>query len=123
MVRKIVSAVILMPLGLVIVGLALANREVVTVSFDPFSATNPALAVRAPLFVLVFVLVIAGVIVGGIAAWLRQTKWRRAAPRLDAELRAARQDADRLRQKLAAREVVHSAGPSAPPLSLRPPAA
>ena len=119
MIRKIVSAVILVPLGLVIVALAVANRDVVTVSFDPFSAADPALVVRAPLFVLVFVLVIAGVIIGGVAAWLRQTKWRRAARRLEADLRAARQDADRLRRQFATRE----AAPAPHPLSLRPPAA
>jgi uncharacterized integral membrane protein len=119
MIRKIVSAVILVPLGLLIVALAVANRDVVTVSFDPFNTIDPAMVVRAPLFVLVFVLVIAGVIIGGIAAWLRQTKWRRAARRLEADLRAARQDADRLRRQLATREPA----PAPHPLSLRPPAA
>ena len=109
MIRKVVSAVILVPLGLVIVALAVANRDVVTISFDPFNTADPAMVVRAPLFVLVFVLVIAGVIIGGVAAWLRQTKWRRAA----------RQDADRLRRQLATRE----AAPAPHPLSLRPPAA
>ena len=119
MIRKIVSAVILVPLGLLIVALAVANRDVVTVSFDPFNTIDPAMVVRAPLFVLVFVLVIAGVIIGGVAAWLRQTKWRRAARRLEADLRAARQDADRLRRQLATREPA----PAPHPLSLRPPAA
>jgi len=119
MVRKVVSGAILVPLGLVIVALAVANRGMVTVSFDPFSATDPAFALRVPLFVLVFILVIAGVIIGGVAAWLRQTKWRRAARRLEADLRAARQDADRLRRQLATRE----AAPAPHPLSLRPPAA
>ena len=119
MIRKVVSAVILVPLGLVIVALAVANRDVVTVSFDPFNTADPAMVVRAPLFVLVFVLVIAGVIIGGVAAWLRQTRWRRAARRLEADLRAARQDADRLRRQLATRE----APPPPHPLSLRPPAA
>jgi uncharacterized integral membrane protein len=118
MIRKIVSAVILIPLGLVLVALAVANREIITVSFDPFSATDPAFAVRAPLFVLVFVLVIAGVIIGGIAAWLRQSKWRRAARRREAELRAIRAEVERLRRKLAANEA-----PAPHPLSLRPPAA
>jgi uncharacterized integral membrane protein len=119
MIRKVVSAVILVPLGLVIVALAVANRDVVTVSFDPFNTADPAMVVRAPLFVLVFVLVIAGVIIGGVAAWLRQTRWRRAARRLEADLRAARQDADRLRRQLATRETA----PAPHPLSLRPPAA
>ena len=119
MLRKIVLAVVLIPLAIVIVGMAVANREIVTVSFDPFSATEPAFLLRAPLFVLVFVLVIAGVIIGGAAAWLRQSKWRRSARVRDAELRAARGEIDRLRRELAARE----ASPARPPLSLRPPAA
>jgi len=119
MIRKIVLAVLLIPLAVLIVALAVANRQIVTVSFDPFSAAEPAFLLRAPLFVLVFVLVIAGVIIGGVAAWLRQTKWRRAARRLEADLRAARQDADRLRRQLATRE----AAPAPHPLSLRPPAA
>jgi uncharacterized membrane-anchored protein YhcB (DUF1043 family) len=72
-----------------------------------------------PLFVLLFVLVIAGVIVGGVASWLNQGKRRRAARRTENELAGAREEIDRLRRELAAREAA-----SAPrPLSLRPPAA
>jgi hypothetical protein len=32
-----------------------------------------------PLFALILTLVIGGVVIGGVAAWLRQSKWRRAA--------------------------------------------
>ena len=118
MIRKIVLALILIPLAILIVALAVANREIVSVSFDPFSRAEPAFLLRAPLFVLVFVLVIAGVIIGGVASWLRQSKWRRAARTQEAELRSARSEIDRLRREIAAREAA-----SAPPLSLRPPAA
>ena len=118
MIRKTVLVVILAPLAVLIVALAVANREIVTVSFDPFSRAEPAFMLRAPLFVLVFVLVVVGVIIGGIASWLRQSKWRRAARVRDAELRAARGEIDRLRREIAARESA-----SAPPLALRPPAA
>jgi hypothetical protein len=118
MLRKIVLAVILIPLAVLIVALAVANREIVTISFDPFSRTEPAFLLRAPLFVLVFILVIAGVIIGGISSWLRQSKWRRAARAHEADLRAARGEIDRLRRELAARETA-----AAPPLALRPPAA
>jgi uncharacterized integral membrane protein len=117
MMRKIVAAVILIPLGLVLVALAVANTTVVTVSFDPFSASDPAFVMRPRLFVLGFILVIAGVIIGGVAAWLRQGKWRRAARRLEADLRAARAETDRLRAQRAAAETAPR------PLSLRPPAA
>jgi uncharacterized integral membrane protein len=120
MIRKLVGFLILVPLGLVIVALAVANREVITVSFDPFSAAAPAFTLRAPLFLLVFVLVIAGVIIGGIASWLKQGKWRRTARRTEAELRAARNEIDRLRREAVARE---AAARGAAPLSLRPPAA
>ena len=119
MIRKIVSFLVLVPLGLVLVALSVANKDLVTVSFDPFNAAAPAFALRTPLFVLVFVLVIAGVIIGGIASWLRQGERRRTARRTEGELRAARSEIDRLRRELAAAETA-----SVPqPLSLRPPAA
>ena len=42
MFRKIVTAVIVIPLAVVILAFAVANRQIVTVSFDPFSSANPA---------------------------------------------------------------------------------
>jgi uncharacterized integral membrane protein len=109
MFRKIVTLVIVVPLAAVIVAFAVANRELVTVSFDPFSSTNPAYAATLPLFILIFVLVILGVIVGGAAAWLRQAHWRRAARQLDAEARLLRQELSALRNRFAA-----DAPPAAP---------
>ena len=69
---------------------AVANRAAITVSFDPFDSVHPALAVTMPLFILIFVLVGLGVLVGGIAAWLRQHKWRMRARRAEAEVRDLR---------------------------------
>lgn len=117
MIRKIAYAIVLVPLALLIVALAVANRESVTVTFDPFGGNDPAFALRAPLFVLVFVFVIAGVIIGGVASWLTQRKWRRAARRLEKEAAASRAEAERLREELAARQ------PAPRALPLRPPAA
>ena len=53
--------------GLVVL-FAVANREIVTVSLDPFDPAQPALAVRMPLFVLIFVFLILGVLLGGFIA-------------------------------------------------------
>jgi hypothetical protein len=75
--RKIVAALILVPLAIVIIAFAVANRQIVTVSLDPFSSNPPAAAVTLPLFALIIVLLILGVVIGGVAAWLRQGKWRR----------------------------------------------
>ena len=99
MVRKIVTIVTIVPLAVVIVAFALANRQAVTVSFDPFSSASPAYAASLPLFVLIFLLVIVGVVIGGIAAWLRQAAWRRTARRLDADVRVLHQELEAMRRR------------------------
>jgi hypothetical protein len=42
------------------------------------------------MFLLIFALIALGVLVGGIAAWLRQHKWRARARRAEAEARDLR---------------------------------
>jgi len=85
-VRNIIAALILVPLAVIIIAFAVANRQIVTVSLDPFSAEHPAASVTLPLFGLILVLLIVGVLIGGIAAWPRQSKWRRTARRLEREV-------------------------------------
>jgi uncharacterized integral membrane protein len=101
MFRKIVTAVLVVPLAVILVAFAVANRQAVTVSFDPFSAADPAYAATLPLFILIFVLVILGVIVGGVAAWLRQARWRRIAHRLETDVRVLHQELESLRRQTA----------------------
>ena len=55
---------------------------------------------QPPLFALAFALVIVGVVIGGIATWLKQSHWRRAARTLDAETRKLRADNDLLRRRV-----------------------
>ena len=98
MLRRIVTAIIVVPLVVIIVAFAVANRQTITVSFDPLSSANPAYAATVPLFVLIFVVLILGVLIGGFAAWIRQGKWRRAARRLDADVHALRDDVAALRR-------------------------
>ncbi|EHQ99604.1 lipopolysaccharide assembly protein LapA domain-containing protein [Bradyrhizobium sp. WSM471] len=88
--RKFLTALVVIPLGLVLVVFAVANRQFVTVSFDPFVSNDPSLSVTLPLFLLLIVVAALGVIVGGCAVWFGQRHWRRAARRHDADARAAR---------------------------------
>ena len=121
MIRSFVAALVLIPLALVIVLLALANRQAVTLSLDPLLSDKPTLAVTQPLFILLLAALLAGVIVGGIAAWLRQGKWRHAARRAQAEARASRAEADALKERL---EAAERAGQPAGAIAYRrPPAA
>jgi len=100
MIRNIVSALILLPIVLAIVLFAVGNRAPVTVGFDPFAAEPPMFAFAVPLFLLVLLVLIAGVILGGVSAWMGQSRWRRRARRLSAELKASRGEAEKLRRQL-----------------------
>src|SRR4029079_4936458 len=99
--RRIVSILIVVPLAIVIVAFAVANGQTLTVSFDPFSSANPAYATTIPLFVLIFALLILGVLVGGVAAWFRQGRWRRTARRLEGEVRTLQQRRDGITPRFA----------------------
>ena len=63
--RKFFTAVVLIPLGLIFVVFAVANRHLVTVSFDPFNSSDPSLGVTLPLFVVIIAVAILGVVAGG----------------------------------------------------------
>jgi len=79
--------------------------------------------VHLPLFLLLLIVLIIGVLAGGIAAWLRQSKWRRAARRLDRELRTARAETEEARRRLAAAQTPPPM-PAIPTIAYRrPPAA
>jgi uncharacterized integral membrane protein len=88
--RKFLSALVLIPLGVFFVIFAVANRHLVTVSFDPFNSTYPTVGVTLPLFVVIIAVAIIGVVAGGTATWFRQRHWRRSARQHEAEARAAR---------------------------------
>ena len=90
MLNRIVAAVVLVPLAVIIIAFAMANRQSVTVSFDPFGGAEPAASVTLPLFALILLLLIIGVLIGGLASWLRQGKWRETARRFERELQQLR---------------------------------
>ena len=95
--RKFVTALVVIPLGLIFIIFAVANRHWVTVSFDPFNSTTPMIAVTLPLFVVIIASAILGVIAGGMTTWFRQGRWRRAARQHEAAVRQARAEIADLR--------------------------
>jgi uncharacterized integral membrane protein len=88
--RKFFTGLVLMPLGLIFIVFAVANRHLVTVSFDPINSSDPSISIRLPLFVIIIAVAIAGVMAGGAATWFRQRHWRRAARQHEADARQAR---------------------------------
>ncbi len=90
--RKIVRVFILVPLVIVLVMFAVANRQIVTLSFDPFDSAQPAYALKFPLFILIFALVGVGVVIGGMCVWFGQHKWRVRARKAESESQLLRRE-------------------------------
>jgi hypothetical protein len=59
-------------------------------------------AMPMPLFLTLLFALIAGVVIGGVSAWSRQSKWRRRARRMAAELKAVQAENAALRKQLEA---------------------
>ncbi|HXO71136.1 MAG TPA: LapA family protein [Bradyrhizobium sp.] len=97
--RKFFTALIVIPLGLLFVVFAVANRHFVTVSFDPFNTRDPSVGVTMPLFAVIIVVAILGVVAGGTASWFRQRHWRRAARQHEADARQAQAQLAELRAR------------------------
>jgi uncharacterized integral membrane protein len=87
--RKFLTALIVIPLGLLFIVFAVANRHLVTVSFDPFNSRDPSVGATMPLFVVIIGVAILGVAAGGAATWFRQRHWRRAARQHEADAKQA----------------------------------
>src|ERR1700710_340940 len=103
--RKFFTALVVVPLGIIFIVFAVANRHLVTVSFDPFNSADPLVAVSLPLFVVIIVVAILGVAAGGMATWFRQRHWRRVARQHEADARRARAETADLRAAAAVSRV------------------
>jgi uncharacterized integral membrane protein len=114
--RKIVNTVVIVPLALVLLAFALANRRFVTLSFNPFDPSDPALALTLPLFVVIIASVMLGVLAGGLAVWFGQRRHRKAVRRLEAEAAQTRAELADLRRNAAF--PAPSPRPGVPPLAI-----
>lgn len=96
-VTRFLKNLVLVPIAIVLVALAVANRHVVTLSLDPFANADPAISITAPLFWFLFAGVAFGVFIGGVASWARQGKWRNEARVKRREANRWHEEADRLK--------------------------
>jgi uncharacterized integral membrane protein len=85
---KILAWIALPLLTLILAAFAVANRQTVAISADPFP-----FVVEIPLFIVVFLALFVGLLAGGFLAWWRQGRWRQTA-------RANKREVGRLNQQL-----------------------
>jgi hypothetical protein len=79
-----------------LVALALANRHAVRLTLDPFRPADPTVSLVLPFYVYLFGMLIIGIVVGGVAVWTRQARWRRSARQRAAEASRWQAEARRL---------------------------
>lgn len=98
--QRAVGWLVLLPLGLVLVLFALANRDVVEIGFDPLTPDIPFVApVQMPTFVLIYAVLMAGVLIGGIASWFAQARHRAEERHLRRRAEALEAELERLRRE------------------------
>lgn len=79
MLRRIVWLMLALPAALLLVTLAVVNRHEVRLVLDPFRPEAPVLSLAAPFYAYLLAALIIGVVLGGVATWLSQSRWRRSA--------------------------------------------
>jgi Lipopolysaccharide assembly protein A domain len=98
--RKLILVLVVLPLAVVLIALAVVNRKPALLVLDPLGGTEPGLSLEAPLFLLLLGAFAFGLVVGGIATWIGQGKWRRLARKETRQARDWRRQADRLEKEL-----------------------
>ena len=76
---------------------AVNNRGSLTLDFDPVPYS-----LDLPIFAGVLGAILIGLIVGGVAAWLRQGKWRRETRKLRRDVRGLEAELEQIRAQAAA---------------------
>lgn len=94
-----IKNVILFTVAVVLIPLSVANRHTVSLSLNPFDPQDPRLTIPdIPLFWVIFASLGVGIVVGGIAVWARQGRWRKEARSKRREAAKWHKEADQLRE-------------------------
>ncbi len=90
MLNRFLTIAVFIPLAIVLIALAVANRAPVDFTLDPFNPGNPGLTVTMPLFVYLFAALVLGLVIGSMATWFRQGRYRKQARKRETAQSAAR---------------------------------
>ncbi len=96
MFKRIILLLLGFPVAVALVAIAVANRHDVRLVLDPFRPESPAVSLVLPFYAYLFGMLLVGVVAGGTAAWLGQSRWRRTARHRTQDAMRWQAEADRL---------------------------
>lgn len=96
MLRRIVLLLVAFPAAALLITLAIANRHAVRLVLDPFRPEAPVISIVLPFYAYLFGALFIGILLGGTAVWMGQSRWRRTARNRAQEAMRWQAEADRL---------------------------
>lgn len=96
MLKRALWFLLAIPAAIVLVTIAVANREPVRLVLDPFRPEAPVLSLSLPFYVYLLGALTIGVVLGGLATWMTQSRWRRTARQRAHDAMRWQAEADRL---------------------------
>ncbi|MEO3997714.1 LapA family protein [Mesorhizobium sp. CAU 1732] len=95
MLNRLMTIAVFIPLAIVFISLAVANRTPVPFTLDPFNPGNPGLTATMPFFIFLFGALVLGLIIGSVATWFGQGRYRKLARQREADIARAPRAAER----------------------------
>jgi len=110
MMKRLTTLLIILRIGIIVVALAVANRQAVSLSMPPYINDEPFFSFTLPLFAVIFVSLLVGMVIGSCATWFKQGRFRKAARERKAE--ASKNAFEAEKQKSRAEELEKQVGNS-----------
>ena len=96
MIGRILSMILIFAVTVVLLTILVINRHPVRMTLDPLNPHDPMFAMELPFFYFIVGLILIGVLLGGMASWFGQGKWRRTARQRTQEAMRWKSEAERL---------------------------
>lgn len=97
--RTLLKAIVMAPFALLLIAFAIANHDTVSIALDPLNLVDPPLVYAMPLFLPIFIALVIGILLGGIAMWFSERRHRRAAKIYLRDLERQKRDNEELRRE------------------------
>lgn len=94
------------PIAVLVIGFAIANRQWTRLSLDPFSSESPVLSLTMPIWLLFVLGVFIGLVVGWATCWLGQGKHRKLARERGREITSLRNELETNKDQLAPEQAI-----------------